>query len=338
MFVQTCLVFSSALDRQSFTVWPLTPWCCTCCIVSCENVSPGVPIRKSAEVFFRFPPGDTLTAAPPPRALPRRVAGADSCLSFLQRAAASNKVSWVPWWSLSSVRQPGNKRMNHNDTRAKEPYVKGSPKSQIIHYNYSTIFYTHCFCFFCPSLTLLASPLLAQPLQQTSATDRCLWKYIPAGLQPPTTHRRTSRPNGRWEPQTPPAVCFYTYSHVPFENVTPYVVATQMYAEQRRSSDNMSARSSDSDHSNMSALSRASSASRLSSTSYMSIQSERPGGRLRSVLIGCLSKRNCQYVCMHANSFVSVFFFVCLFLHANRCTSLRVCMLNLPSSCAHANI
>ncbi|XP_060904073.1 regulating synaptic membrane exocytosis protein 1 isoform X9 [Labrus mixtus] len=54
----------------------------------------------------------------------------------------------------------------------------------------------------------------------------------------------------------------------------------EMYAEQRRSSDNMSARSSDSDMSDMSALSRASSASRLSSTSYMSIQSERPGGRL----------------------------------------------------------
>uniref|UniRef100_A0A8C9YWG6 Regulating synaptic membrane exocytosis 1 n=1 Tax=Sander lucioperca TaxID=283035 RepID=A0A8C9YWG6_SANLU len=53
-----------------------------------------------------------------------------------------------------------------------------------------------------------------------------------------------------------------------------------MYAEQRRSSDNMSARSSDSDMSDVSALSRASSASRLSSTSYMSIQSERPGGRL----------------------------------------------------------
>ncbi|XP_050926840.1 regulating synaptic membrane exocytosis protein 1 isoform X4 [Lates calcarifer] len=56
----------------------------------------------------------------------------------------------------------------------------------------------------------------------------------------------------------------------------------EMYAELRRSSDNMSARSSDSDMSDVSALSRASSASRLSSTSYMSIQSERPGGRLRS--------------------------------------------------------
>ncbi|XP_077574843.1 LOW QUALITY PROTEIN: regulating synaptic membrane exocytosis protein 1-like [Stigmatopora nigra] len=55
----------------------------------------------------------------------------------------------------------------------------------------------------------------------------------------------------------------------------------EMFAEQRRGSDNMSARSSDSDMSDMSALSRASSASRLSSASYMSVQSERPGGRLR---------------------------------------------------------
>uniref|UniRef100_A0A8C9Z0A2 Regulating synaptic membrane exocytosis 1 n=1 Tax=Sander lucioperca TaxID=283035 RepID=A0A8C9Z0A2_SANLU len=55
--------------------------------------------------------------------------------------------------------------------------------------------------------------------------------------------------------------------------------------DKSRSSDNMSARSSDSDMSDVSALSRASSASRLSSTSYMSIQSERPGGRLRSVVI-----------------------------------------------------
>ncbi len=69
-------------------------------------------------------------------------------------------------------------------------------------------------------------------------------------------------------------------------SLPPLYLCLQMYAEQRRSSDNMSARSSDSDMSDVSALSRASSASRLSSTSYMSIQSERPGGRLRSVLIG----------------------------------------------------
>ncbi|XP_064819213.1 regulating synaptic membrane exocytosis protein 1-like isoform X8 [Oncorhynchus masou masou] len=69
----------------------------------------------------------------------------------------------------------------------------------------------------------------------------------------------------------------------------------EMYADQRRSSDNVSARSSDSDMSDASALSRASSASRLSSTSYMSIQSERPRGRLsvylRSLLACILCSR-----------------------------------------------
>ncbi|XP_052359205.1 regulating synaptic membrane exocytosis protein 1-like isoform X13 [Oncorhynchus keta] len=66
-------------------------------------------------------------------------------------------------------------------------------------------------------------------------------------------------------------------SHDPETNLK---TKREMYADQRRSSDNVSARSSDSDMSDASALSRASSASRLSSTSYMSIQSERPRGRL----------------------------------------------------------
>ncbi|XP_062866584.1 regulating synaptic membrane exocytosis protein 1 isoform X1 [Trichomycterus rosablanca] len=48
----------------------------------------------------------------------------------------------------------------------------------------------------------------------------------------------------------------------------------------KRSCDNVSARSSDSDISDVSAISRASSASRLSSASYMSVQSERPHGRI----------------------------------------------------------
>lgn len=56
----------------------------------------------------------------------------------------------------------------------------------------------------------------------------------------------------------------------------------QLYKDQRRSCDNVSHKSSDSDVSDVSAISRASSASRISSTSYMSIQSERPRGRLRS--------------------------------------------------------
>ncbi|XP_065815732.1 regulating synaptic membrane exocytosis protein 1 isoform X24 [Labrus bergylta] len=49
--------------------------------------------------------------------------------------------------------------------------------------------------------------------------------------------------------------------------------------ERRRSSENVSHKSSDSDVSDVSAISRTSSASRISSTSYMSIQSERPRGR-----------------------------------------------------------
>uniref|UniRef100_A0A8C7T1Y5 Regulating synaptic membrane exocytosis 1 n=1 Tax=Oncorhynchus mykiss TaxID=8022 RepID=A0A8C7T1Y5_ONCMY len=76
----------------------------------------------------------------------------------------------------------------------------------------------------------------------------------------------------------------YTHTRVPCntysESSSLLSHLLQMYADQRRSSDNVSARSSDSDMSDASALSRASSASRLSSTSYMSIQSERPRGRL----------------------------------------------------------
>ncbi|XP_010772184.1 regulating synaptic membrane exocytosis protein 1-like [Notothenia coriiceps] len=53
----------------------------------------------------------------------------------------------------------------------------------------------------------------------------------------------------------------------------------ELYKDQRRSSENLSHKSSDSDVSDVSAISRTSSASRISSTSYMSIQSERPRGR-----------------------------------------------------------
>ncbi|CAG6018044.1 unnamed protein product, partial [Menidia menidia] len=53
----------------------------------------------------------------------------------------------------------------------------------------------------------------------------------------------------------------------------------EVYKDQRRSSENVSHKSSDSDVSDVSAISRTSSASRISSTSYMSIQSERPRGR-----------------------------------------------------------
>ncbi|XP_078787827.1 regulating synaptic membrane exocytosis protein 1 isoform X7 [Oryzias latipes] len=53
----------------------------------------------------------------------------------------------------------------------------------------------------------------------------------------------------------------------------------ELYKDQRRSSENVSHKSSDSDVSDVSAISRTSSASRISSTSYISIQSERPQGR-----------------------------------------------------------
>ncbi|XP_051992927.1 regulating synaptic membrane exocytosis protein 1-like [Xyrauchen texanus] len=65
-----------------------------------------------------------------------------------------------------------------------------------------------------------------------------------------------------------------------------------MYKDQRRSCDNMSVRS-DSDMSDVSAISCASSVSRLSATSYMSIQSERPHGRIRSKsLESCKGEEN----------------------------------------------
>ncbi|XP_020750071.2 regulating synaptic membrane exocytosis protein 1 isoform X16 [Odocoileus virginianus] len=54
-----------------------------------------------------------------------------------------------------------------------------------------------------------------------------------------------------------------------------------VHTDQYRSCDNVSARSSDSDLSDVSAVSRTSSASRLSSTSFLSEQSERPRGRIR---------------------------------------------------------
>ncbi|KAM4591306.1 regulating synaptic membrane exocytosis protein 1 isoform 3-T3 [Odontesthes bonariensis] len=53
----------------------------------------------------------------------------------------------------------------------------------------------------------------------------------------------------------------------------------ELYKDPKRSSENVSHKSSDSDVSDVSAISRTSSASRISSTSYMSIQSERPRGR-----------------------------------------------------------
>ncbi|NXN92966.1 RIMS1 protein, partial [Rhinopomastus cyanomelas] len=70
------------------------------------------------------------------------------------------------------------------------------------------------------------------------------------------------------------------------EQYTKYNIQTDQY----RSCDNISAKSSDSDVSDVSAISRTSSASRLSSTSFMSEQSERPRGRISTFT----SKMQCR--------------------------------------------
>ncbi|XP_069462340.1 regulating synaptic membrane exocytosis protein 1 isoform X14 [Ambystoma mexicanum] len=64
-----------------------------------------------------------------------------------------------------------------------------------------------------------------------------------------------------------------------------------LHRDQYRSCDNVSAKSSDSDVSDVSAISRTSSASRLSSTSFMSEQSERPRGRISSFTPKMQSRR-----------------------------------------------
>lgn len=72
-----------------------------------------------------------------------------------------------------------------------------------------------------------------------------------------------------------PEIFFYRVSSNP-----QYVLLSSFQRSGRdpRGSDNLSAKSSDSDASEVSAVSRTSSASRFSSTSYMSVQSERPQG------------------------------------------------------------
>uniref|UniRef100_A0A3B5A0F0 Regulating synaptic membrane exocytosis protein 1-like n=1 Tax=Stegastes partitus TaxID=144197 RepID=A0A3B5A0F0_9TELE len=125
------------------------------------------------------------------------------------------------------------------------------------------------------------------------------FKAHPHGSSSPPTGTSSSGRRGRQLPQLPAksssieqalaveerARQLKVHSYRPSASHDPETDLKTKREVSRRSSDNMSARSSDSDRSDrsdMSALSRASSASRLSSTSYMSIQSERPGGRLRS--------------------------------------------------------
>ncbi|CAL8255167.1 unnamed protein product [Lota lota] len=80
----------------------------------------------------------------------------------------------------------------------------------------------------------------------------------------------------------------------------------ELYKDQRRSCENVSHKSSDSDVSDVSALSRTSSASHISSTSYMSIQSERPRGRfsraMRATGRHMLKSTSCEVIGMeHAD-------------------------------------
>uniref|UniRef100_A0A4W6D5S2 Regulating synaptic membrane exocytosis 1 n=1 Tax=Lates calcarifer TaxID=8187 RepID=A0A4W6D5S2_LATCA len=103
----------------------------------------------------------------------------------------------------------------------------------------------------------------------------CVFMFLtvrahPHGSPSPPTGTPSSGRRGRQLPQLP----------AKSSSIEQGMLCWGQLSQLRRSSDNMSARSSDSDMSDVSALSRASSASRLSSTSYMSIQSERPGGRL----------------------------------------------------------
>uniref|UniRef100_A0A3Q3LBX8 Regulating synaptic membrane exocytosis 1b n=1 Tax=Mastacembelus armatus TaxID=205130 RepID=A0A3Q3LBX8_9TELE len=131
--------------------------------------------------------------------------------------------------------------------------------------------------------TIACSPLLCLFFKMLCYSSACL--AHPHGSPSPPTGTPSSGRRGRQLPQLPAKSSSIEQGTVCSKGRnTPHLhLINDMYAEQRRSSDNMSARSSDSDMSDVSALSRASSASRLSSTSYMSIQSERPGGRLRSM-------------------------------------------------------
>uniref|UniRef100_A0A0G2K708 Regulating synaptic membrane exocytosis 1 n=1 Tax=Rattus norvegicus TaxID=10116 RepID=A0A0G2K708_RAT len=70
--------------------------------------------------------------------------------------------------------------------------------------------------------------------------------------------------------------------HEQYSKKSRYIMEYNIHKDQYRSCDNASAKSSDSDVSDVSAISRASSTSRLSSTSFMSEQSERPRGRISS--------------------------------------------------------
>lgn len=98
----------------------------TLCIVNLFGASPQLLMRNSFNSVLCLllclpvsspacPLGDTLMAAPLPRGLPRQVAGADSCLSFLQKAAALSKVRGMKWSCCKLGFSRGQRRLDWVD-------------------------------------------------------------------------------------------------------------------------------------------------------------------------------------------------------------------------------
>uniref|UniRef100_A0A8D0A8J6 Regulating synaptic membrane exocytosis 1 n=1 Tax=Sander lucioperca TaxID=283035 RepID=A0A8D0A8J6_SANLU len=105
---------------------------------------------------------------------------------------------------------------------------------------------------------------------------------IPLPRPSPYLPRRHADPPGKKlqrKSESVNALYWFVHIYVHYSNILCDICFLQLYKDQRRSSENISHKSSDSDVSDVSAISRTSSASRISSTSYMSIQSERPRGR-----------------------------------------------------------
>uniref|UniRef100_A0A8D0A5E0 Regulating synaptic membrane exocytosis 1 n=1 Tax=Sander lucioperca TaxID=283035 RepID=A0A8D0A5E0_SANLU len=134
------------------------------------------------------------------------------------------------------------------------------------------LFFSLCVCF-CP---LLLSP---RPL------DGMLCHGASSDLQPSLDRVRSASANCLTpdnhapSPETERYQPLFPTTPPVYSNILCDICFLQLYKDQRRSSENISHKSSDSDVSDVSAISRTSSASRISSTSYMSIQSERPRGR-----------------------------------------------------------
>uniref|UniRef100_A0A8C4GLP2 Regulating synaptic membrane exocytosis 1a n=1 Tax=Dicentrarchus labrax TaxID=13489 RepID=A0A8C4GLP2_DICLA len=160
------------------------------------------------------------------------------------------------------------------------------------HFIFSLSFYLHSFhpfAFVHSSSTplLLLSPLwLFSPLSASLSCYFCVRGHLQGGSSLSSSVTSSSARRVRQLPQLPPKSSTVEQVHgfqylalICLNIVLVDVCFLQLYKDQRRSSENVSHKSSDSDVSDVSAISRTSSASRISSTSYMSIQSERPRGR-----------------------------------------------------------